>query len=77
MLSESPSTLNDVPVMPLCWRVTVENPGSVATCRAYESAPAEEFHVSVGLVGIPVEPLAGELRTGIVGTVPPDPPKHL
>lgn len=36
----------------------------VETCRLYDVAPLEAFHVNVGVVETPVVPLAGEESIG-------------
>jgi hypothetical protein len=43
----------------------------VDTCNRYEVAPVEEFQLSVGLVGTPVEPSEGEESVGAGGLASP------
>ena len=52
-----------------CWLRTVdENVEFVDTCSWYHAAPAEEFQLTVGLVGTPVDPSAGEASKGAAKT---------
>jgi hypothetical protein len=57
-------TAEEVVVMFVRSTTVVPNAGSVDTCRWYDVAPVEAFHVSVGFVATPVVPLAGVASAG-------------
>ena len=45
----------------------VLNPELIETCKRYDAAPGEGFQLKRGVVDTPVEPLAGDTRTGAAG----------
>src|SRR5882724_11169859 len=64
-----PNALNEteVPRTPAVSSTVLENEANLETCKRYESARGVEFHRTVGEIERPLEPSAGEARTGVSG----------
>jgi len=63
-------TVTCTSVIPDWVKITGEKLDDVETWTAYEVAPVEALHCSVGVVETPVAPSAGEERTGAAGGLP-------
>jgi len=60
-------TIVETAVIPELSNAVEPNSESVETCILYDIAFVTEFHIKVGVIDIPVVPLAGDDKTGAIG----------